>query len=141
MFVRQLAVAGISEIDGQLRAFFNADLLARDVESRAVVEEVAAISELDSMLLSGWEDAYADPVTAPNGSQYEVSARGLYVNVMARAERVTAPPELPIRAIHARGFMHRIVEDGRAGWVHDWRAVADDHRSALPGTDTAEETA
>jgi hypothetical protein len=129
LFVKQMRVAGIERTDAQRKAFFNADLLARDVDARAIPEEIAAMSELDGMLLAGWEDSVANPDTAPNANDYGGSARKLFGAVMTRSEAVSSPAELSIRPIHGRGLMHRIVEDARAGWVHDWELVADGHRS------------
>jgi hypothetical protein len=34
-----------------------------------------------------------------------------------------------VRQLHVRGFMHKVVDDGRAGWVHDWKRVAAEHDS------------
>lgn len=141
LFVRQLNVAGVTEVESQQRAFFNADLVARDVESRGLEAEVAAVAEVDAMLQSHWEDAVADPATAPHADDYEGSARRLYVSVMGRSEGLKVPPELPLRPLHARGFMHRVVEAERAGWVHDWRDVARGHNEiAAPVAEDALET-
>lgn len=131
LFVRQLEVAGIHELDGQRRAFFNADLLVRDVSDRAVAVQLAAVNEIDTTLLGRWEDAVADPATAPDAADYEASARRLFSSVMDKTQAFTAPPELPVRPVHVRGMMHRIVEDARAGWVHDWRSIAATHMNGL----------
>lgn len=129
LFVRQLEVAGVHELDGQRRAFFNADLLVRDVCDRAVPAQLAAVREIDTALVGRWEDAVADPATAPDAVDYEVSARRLFSAVMDKTQALAAPPELPVRPVHVRGMMHRIVEHARAGWVHDWRSVAATHMS------------
>ncbi|KQP53971.1 hypothetical protein ASF51_17750 [Agreia sp. Leaf283] len=133
LFVRQMTVAGISEMDAQRHAYFNADLLVRDITARSVPAQLAAIAEIDAVLLGSWEDAVADPATAPNAENYEPSARKLFSAVMKETRGVVAPVELPLRAIHTRGLMHRIVEDARAGWVHDWRDVAKRVDSSDPG--------
>jgi hypothetical protein len=124
LFVKQMEVAGITELDAQRYAFFNADLLVRDVAARAVPAQVAAVDELDATLHGAWELAVADPVTAPNAGDYEGSARRLFASVMRDAGAVKPPPGLPLRPVHTSGLMHRIVDDTRAGWVHDWREVA-----------------
>lgn len=127
LFVKQLRVAGVQELDAQRKAFFNADLLVRDVESRAVPDQVAAVHELDVSLQAQWEDTVIDPETAPTADKYQESAKQLYTATMRRTREVTAPQELPVRPLHVRGLMHRIVDDARAGWVHDWREVALSH--------------
>jgi hypothetical protein len=129
LFVRQMRCAGISELDGQRAAYFNADLLVRDVESRAVPAELAAVREIDITLVGHWEDSVADPTTSPTVEEYEVSARRLFAHVMGATRTHVPPVELPVRPLHLRGFMHRVVEDSRAGWVHDWRDIARRHAS------------
>ncbi|MCQ6513437.1 hypothetical protein NPN18_27130, partial [Vibrio parahaemolyticus] len=66
LFVKQMEVAGITELDAQRYAFFNADLLVRDVAARAVPAQVAAVDEVDATLHSAWELAVADPETTPD---------------------------------------------------------------------------
>lgn len=127
LFVRQMRSAGIIELDGQRAAYFNADLLVRDVESRAVPAELAAVREIDLTLVGHWEDSVADPATCPTPEEYELSARRLFAHVMGATQKHTPPVELPVRPLHLRGFMHRVVEDSRAGWVHDWRDIARKH--------------
>jgi hypothetical protein len=127
LFVKQMEVAGITELDAQRHAFFNADLLVRDVVSRSVPAQLAAVDEIDATLQGAWEIAMADPLTSPSASDYEGSARKLFVSVMRQAGATKAPDGLPLRPVHTSGMMHRIVDDTRAGWVHDWRDVARDH--------------
>lgn len=129
LFVKQLGVAGITNADAQRTAYFNADLVARDVAARAVADELAAVRELDMEVLGHWEDAVADPASEPNESEYQASARRLFVAVMSRIQQVTAPAALPVRRLHVRGFMHKVVDAGRAGWVHDWTSIAQAHDS------------
>ena len=136
LFVKQMEVAGITELDAQRYAFFNADLLVRDVAARAVPAQVAAVDEVDATLHSAWELAVADPETTPNAQEYEGSAKKLFTSVMRAASSSQAPRELPLRPIHTSGMMHRIVDHARAGWVHDWRAVADSHVKPRQLTET-----
>lgn len=130
LFVKQMEAANIQELDGQRKAFFNADILVRDVQARAVASELAAVHEIDASLVGHWEDAVADPGTTPTAAEYEVSARRLFAAVMTQTQRFKGPAELPVRPLHVRGLMHRVVEDSRAGWVHDWRDIAADHGRA-----------
>ncbi|WP_235736809.1 hypothetical protein [Nocardioides alcanivorans] len=129
LFVRQMRSAGISELDGQRAAYFNADLLVRDVAARKVPAELAAVREIDVTLVGHWEDSVADPATSPSVEEYEISARRLFAHVMGATHKQSPPVELPVRPLHLRGFMHRVVEDSRAGWVHDWRDIAREHAS------------
>jgi hypothetical protein len=129
LFVKQMTAAGITSTDAQRTAYFNADLVARDVAARALIDELAAVREIDTSVWSHWEDAVADPATEPDEADYHLSAKRLFVSVMARIQQVEAPAALPVRKLHVRGFMHKVVDDGRAGWVHDWREVAQVHDS------------
>lgn len=129
LFVRQMRSAGISELDGQRAAYFNADLLVRDVEARKVPAELAAVREIDMTLVGHWEDSVADPATSPTVEEYENSARRLFAHVMSATQTHSPPRDLPVRPLHLRGFMHRVVEESRAGWVHDWRDIAREHAS------------
>ena len=147
LFVKQMDVAGITNADAQRIAYFNADLVARDVAARAITGELAAIRELDISVLGHWEDAVADPASEPSGAEYRPSAKRLFAAVMGRIQQVQAPSALPVRQVHVRGFMHKVVDDGRAGWVHDWRDVARAHDSpqelspsaSVPAADVSEE--
>lgn len=130
LFVKQMQAAGIAELDAQRYAFFNADLLVRDVAARAVPAQLAAVDEIDATLQGAWEIAVADPATSPSASDYQSSARRLFVAVMRQAGATKAPDGLPLRPAHTSGLMHRIVDDTRAGWVHDWRDVAREHVNA-----------
>jgi hypothetical protein len=129
LFVKQMTVAGIGTADAQRTAYFNADLVARDVAARAISDELAAVREIDASVLGHWEDAVVDPATEPNSTEYQTSAKRLFAAVMNRIQQVQAPAALPVRQLHVRGFMHKVVDDGRAGWVHDWKEVAELHDS------------
>ncbi|MFS0733842.1 hypothetical protein ABC304_17800 [Microbacterium sp. 1P10UB] len=135
LFVKQMLAAGITAMDSQRHAHFNADLLVRDITARSVPDQLAAVAEMDAALLGTWEDAVADPATSPSADDYEPSARRLFASVMKDIRTVAPPAELPLRAAHTRGLMHRIVEEARAGWVHDWQDVATNARS---GTTSSE---
>jgi hypothetical protein len=129
LFVKQMIVAGIGAADAQRTAFFNADLVIRDVTARAISDQLAAVREIDASVLGHWEDAVADPATMPISTEYQTSARRLFSAVMNRIQQVRAPVALPVRQLHMRGFMHKVVDDARAGWVHDWKEVAQAHDS------------
>ncbi|WP_431813075.1 hypothetical protein [Kocuria sp. cx-455] len=134
LFVKQMEIAGITELDAQRYAYFNADLLIRDVAARAIPTQLAAVDEVDATLQNAWELTVTDPATAPNADDYEGSARTFYASVMRQAGATKAPDVLPLRPMHTSGLMHRIVDDSRAGWVHDWRRVAREHTESGDST-------
>jgi hypothetical protein len=129
LFMRQLDVAGASETDTQRQAYFSAEILARDIAGRAVPAQVAALLELDAEVHALWEEHWLDPARTPIAEDYGPSALRLLAAVLAALRRLTPPPPVPARTPHVRGMLHRVVEDGRAGWVHDWRQIAGEHRA------------
>lgn len=128
LFMRQLDVAGASETDAQRQAFFSAEILARDIAGRAVPAQVAALLELDAEVHALWEEHWLDPARTPTPGEYQPSALRLLAAVLTALRGIAPPPAVPVRTPHVRGMLHRVVEDGRAGWVHDWRDVAHEHR-------------
>ncbi len=131
LFVAQLAEAGLVEIDAQKTAFFNAEILARDIGNRGVPEEVGALAEIDAGTWAVWEEQVA-AAGAPRGGDVKGHAQGLFASVMKEVRMLSAPPQLPVRPVHNIGMMHRVVESGRAGWVVHWRVIAVRHVS--PGS-------
>jgi len=39
---------------------------------------------------------------------------------------------LRAHVLHGVGLLHQAVDNGRAGWVRDWRDVAAVHRARIP---------
>ncbi len=122
LFVVQLTEAGLTEIDGQKTAFFNAEVLARDVGNRGVPEELCALTELDTGAKCVWEEQVA-AAGAPADGLVQPHARALFAAVMKEVRQLPAPPSLPVRPVHSAGMMHRVVESGRAGWVVHWQTI------------------
>jgi hypothetical protein len=137
LFMRQLNVAGATQTDAQRYAFFTAEMLARDIASRSVPAEVAALRDLDHEVHALWEEHWNDPATAPTTADYGPSARRLLVSVLAAVRQMPPAAGLQVPAVHVRGMLHRVVEDGRAGWVFDWQDVAAAHRAGTAAAPTA----
>ncbi|MDP9796911.1 hypothetical protein J2S43_005423 [Catenuloplanes nepalensis] len=125
LFVRQLRAAGHAEVDGAKHEFFNAELLAREIQDKGVRAELDALGEADGVARGIWEARFnavaaarpADPVLA-----------GLHAEVMGEIRESTAfPVGLRAGRVHRCGLMHRLVQDRRAGWVRDWRRIASEH--------------
>lgn len=126
LFVAQLAEAGLVEIDAQKTAFFNAEILARDVGNRGVPEEIGALAEIDTDTWALWEEGVA-AAGPPQGGDVIGHAQALFVSVMKGVRMLPAPSQLPVRPVHNIGMMHRVVESGRAGWVVHWRVITSKH--------------
>jgi hypothetical protein len=139
LFVKQLAAAGLLEINAQKVAFFNAEVLARDVVNRGVPEERQALLELDYTVWELWEQ-HAGMSSGQAGVDAEAAARALFATVMQDVRRLPAPGPLPTRTVHHTGMMHRVVETGRAGWVASWRRVAVEHTEQCHVSDPSAST-
>lgn len=135
LFVVQLSEAGLTEIDGQKTAFFNAEVLARDVANRGVPEELGALTELDTGARCVWEEQVA-AAGPPDDGLVQPHAQALFAAVMKEVRQLPAPPPLPVRPMHNAGMMHRVVESGRAGWVVHWRDIVAGHAGASGEPDT-----
>jgi hypothetical protein len=136
LFVVQLTEAGLTEIDDQKTAFFNAEVLARDVANRGVPEELYGLTELDASAKCVWEERVAAAGTPADGL-VQPHAQALFAAVMREVRQLPAPPHLPVRPVHSAGMMHRVVESRRAGWVVHWRDVAARHAGARDESDAA----
>lgn len=124
LFVRQLQEAGMVETDAARGLFFAAEALFRDLAARGDGAARAAMDELHLEVQHVWEQHF---------NRYRPAAdeagrmAGLIDDVMAGAAAVGDPEPLRLRPAHRRGVAHRLVEAARAGWVVQWRDVAEQH--------------
>lgn len=127
LFIKQLEAARIREHDSAKQQFFNAELLSREVADKRVTEHVLALQAERADLRSIWEDRYN---RACGDASDDGSLPNLHADVMEAIERrhdggrVEA---LPMHLVHRKGAMHQVVDAGRAGWVRDFRAIAEAH--------------
>ena len=80
-------------------------------------------------LRSIWEDRFNKACAEPDGGDGLLPA--LHPEVMEAIERRHDSGRLdvlPMHLIHRKGAMHQVVEKGSAGWVRDFRAIAEAHR-------------
>lgn len=129
LFVKQLQVAQIVELDSAKQQFFNAEALAREVTDKRVAEHMQALQAERADLRSIWEDRYNRACAVPDATEGLLPE--LHPEVMEAIERRHDSGRvevLPMHLIHRKGAMHQVVEDGSAGWVRDFRSVAEAHR-------------
>jgi hypothetical protein len=128
LFVRQLKEAGISQDLAARRAFFNAEVMTRDVQEREVRSELHALNSVRAELHQMWHTRFeAERATRDNG---DTALPGLYPGVMTAVEVYhKANPSRPLRdtLVHRSGLVHHLVEAGHAGWVCDFDRVAREH--------------
>ena len=129
LFIRQLHEAGISEDLAARRAFFNAEVMTRDVQEREVRSELDALSSVRADLHQMWHTRFEAERAACDEST--ASLPGLYPQVMSAVEsHHQANPSRALRdtLVHRSGLVHHLVEAGHAGWVRDYHRIAEEHR-------------
>lgn len=130
LFVRQLKAAGHVEVDSAKSQFFNADLLAREIVDKSVPSEVAALSQADAYVHLLWEDRFNDVCLETEDAGLAGLHRAVMNDIRDAHDAITSG--ITAGRVHARGLMHRVVDDRRAGWIRDWRSLADGHATAAP---------
>lgn len=127
LFVRQMGEAGLPETFAAREAFFNAEILEREVTDKGIRPEVIALSTWRIRVSSTWSTAFN------TACQMSTDRRlpQLYGEVLGGIETSHAQEAASLRAhvLHGVGLLHQAVDNGRAGWVRDWRDVAKDHRA------------
>lgn len=138
LFVRQLREAGHVELEAAKREYFNAEILAREVLDKGVRHELKGLRDGDAGIHSLWEHQFNAACEENAGNRLP----GLHKGVMAdvRAERNSLMASLKPGLVHLYGMVHRLAEDGRAGWVRCWRDVAEDHLLESPSGTTVQGT-
>jgi hypothetical protein len=138
LFIHQLAHANMHETRSAREAFFNAEILEAEVADKAVPREAGALRAWRARIGTAWENKYNSIAAATTGKQLP----GLYEHVMDDIDHnhVEHANELRAQTLHGQGLMHQQVESARAGWVRNWRDIADTHSEAAannPSTPTS----
>lgn len=125
LFIRQLREANISETFSAKAAFFNAEIMSREVSDKSITAELNLLTEWRMHVHGTWEDLFNDACQAskeqiPPGVLRAVSA-------VIHEDRPSFSTRMGASTIHGVGIMHQVVEAGEAGWVRDWRVVAHLH--------------
>ena len=124
LFVAQLRAAKVPELSAAKKAFFNAEILAREVVAKAVDEELRELEDLSTDLHQIWEIRFNDACTRSQDD----ALPGMYPTMMDEIkDRPWRHVRLPAGLIHRFGEMHRLVEAEKAGWTRGWREVAQRH--------------
>jgi len=126
LFVEQLRVAGITDDRVARRAFFNAEVMARDVQEREVPSEIEALGSVQANLHQMWHTRF-EAEKAAVGATVNALPR-LYPGVMSAVEayhQANPSRELRDTLVHRSGLVHHLVEAGDAGWVRNYKDVVD----------------
>ncbi|WP_146069607.1 serine/threonine protein kinase [Arthrobacter sp. B0490] len=130
LFVRQMDEAGLPETFAAREAFFNAEILEREVTDKGVQPEISALSTWRVRVSSTWSTAFNTACQMSADRRFPQ----LYSEVLGGIETSHAQEAASLRAhvLHGVGLLHQAVDNGRAGWVRDWRDVAEVHRAPIP---------
>jgi hypothetical protein len=126
LFVKQLEEAQITENESAKRQFFNHEVLAREVSEKEDPEEMRALTATIADSHAIWETRFNSSPTEPDGRKPT-----LHPDVMQAIEeqhRTSPIHRPPMGLVHRMGGMHRIVENGEAGWVAHFRDLVKAHR-------------
>jgi len=128
LFIRQLEAAEIVENESAKQQFFNYEVLARDVADKADPVEIKTLKTLEAEVHAIWElgfnGANLDPQTGRDPQLHTKVMEGI------RAHYASATTTLPpMSTVHRWGTMHRVVENGDAGWVKHFREIAEAYRA------------
>jgi hypothetical protein len=128
LFIKQLHAASIFH-DGPARtAFFNAEVMTRDVNERESVPELAELRSIRSILEQMWHTRFE--AARANGAAPDGRLPALYPTVCEAVERHHASvPSTVLRdtIVHRTGLLHHLAEDGRVGWVEHYDEIAKAH--------------
>ncbi|GAA1015607.1 hypothetical protein Aple_009330 [Acrocarpospora pleiomorpha] len=135
LFVKQMHEAGLIACDEAKEEFFNAEIFTHEVNDKAIPDEVAALNDSRAVLASLWAQRFNTAVQSNSGRLLP----GLYERVMdaVRDYHPSMPSFLKCGLIHAYGVVHQRVNDGRAGWVRNYKEIANLHFSG-PALDASE---
>lgn len=126
LFVEQLRRAGLdttSVLSDAKQAYFNAELVAADVENREFLAGREELRQLRAENRAIWSAGYTSAL--PGDAEGRLD--GMYGGVITQLrEHHTASPPGPLRLhfIHRNGVMHQLVDEATAGWVADYEEVA-----------------
>ncbi|MCZ4068684.1 hypothetical protein O1W71_13475 [Microbacterium sp. H37-C3] len=125
LFVRQLKEAKVSETGPAKAAFFNAEILNREVSDKSVPAEQELLREWRMQVHATWADVFNEACLASDENVLPGVVKA--VSDLIHEDRADYSARMRASTIHGVGIMHQTVEAGRAGWVRDWRSVVTTH--------------
>lgn len=125
LFARQMDEAGLVETHSAREAFFNAEILTREIADKGIPAEENALQNWRIRVDATWSDIFNDACQRSS----ERVPPGIFRQVMDSIEQNHESEAIALRAsvLHGTGLMHQSVDNSRAGWVRDWRRVAREH--------------
>lgn len=128
LFIAQLHAASVSDGRVARRAFFNAEVMTRDISEREARSEVGALGTIRSNLHQLWHTRFENAKSAHDPKDQQLPS--LYPKVMRAVEdyhRTQPSTKLRDSLVHRSGLVHHLVEAGHAGWVRNYEDIRDAH--------------
>lgn len=126
LFVKQLQAANILETESAKLQFFNAEALSREIADKRIPTHLAAHKAERADIASMWEDRYnAESQVPDDGSGLLPNLHPEVMKSIERRHDQASDEHVPFHLVHRKGTMQQIVQDARAGWIRDFRTVAD----------------
>ena len=100
-------------------------LVARSGCSRRRRERWTVRSETRSL----WSQEYNDACEKNARADSLPGLHGAVMRAIRALHLAQGLTPLRLSVVHRSGTMHQVVEDGEAGWVREFRAVVERHRS------------
>jgi hypothetical protein len=128
LFIKQLRAANIFHDNTARRAFFNAEVMTRDVHEREVDAELADLKRVRFEIEQRWHTRFegAKAVSIRDDGQLP----SLYPDVCSAIESYHEKnPSQHLRdsLVHRTGLVHHLVEEGKVGWVSGFELIASSH--------------
>lgn len=130
LFVRQLKEARVAETFSAKAAYFNAEILGREVADKSIRAELDLLLEWRMHVQATWTDVFNEACHTSNEHLLPSVLKDVLGAI--REDHGAYTERMRASIIHGVGIMHQAVEDGDAGWVRDWRDVVDEHNEKRP---------
>jgi hypothetical protein len=129
LFIKQLHVAGISDDTAARRAFFNAEVMTRDINERESRMELQELHTVRGTIHQMWHARYEAARAAAAANTVQLPS--LYPNVCLAIERYHAGQSNQVlrdTLVHRTGLAHHLAEDGQLGWIVGYKNIAESHQ-------------
>ena len=123
LFVAQLRVGKISQVETAKLEFFNAEILERDVYAKKDESELSELLAARVTVHSLWAHRYDAVCSGTDGNLLP----GLHGQTMAAIENgynASPPTYLRSRSVHHFGIAHQLCDNGMLGWVRNFQQIA-----------------
>jgi hypothetical protein len=128
LFVRQLRAAHV-RVDRPARtAFFNAEVMTRDINEREVKVELDELRSVKLTVEQKWANRFEGACARAETDSIELP--GLFPDMCKAVEEYhSMAPSRVLRdtLVHRTGLLHHLVEEGRAGWTSNFESLAKEH--------------